>query len=271
MNNLFRAFRYIKLHLFNNPRYLFFYGLHFFDPNYTFKANFYSREDFAHLVEEGKTVIRLGDGEVHLMNRGDLGFQEYNPILREKMLSMIRAYNDSCQYILGFNIIPLESPNSALRKINLLNSWLPSKVYFDLYFNKKAKYVDASVFYYNEVIPKYLEKFLLSKHLIVVSRSGNISAFKDNSSIPFRDVSFIETLDEHAFRDYSQIKEKVLQEVEKYGKDKALVLVSCGPAGKVLAYDLLGQVQVLDIGFGIEIVYSDKKIDYIANPFLVRK
>lgn len=271
MNTLRRVFRYIKLHLFNSPRYFFYYCLHYFDPNYILKADFYNREDFSRLVEEGKTVIRLGDGEVHLMNRGDLGFQEYDPILREKMFNMIKFYTNDSAYILGFNVIPLESPNSSLRRVNLLNSWLPSKVYFDLYFNKKAKYVDASVFYYNEVIPKYLEKFLLSKHLIVVSRSGNIEAFKDNSFIPFSDVSFIETLDEHAFRDYSQIKEKVLQEVKKYGKENTVVLVSCGPAGKILAYDLLNQVQVLDIGLGIEIVYSEKKIDYIANPFLVRK
>ena len=271
MNTLYRILRYIKLHLFSDPRYFFTYLWHFFDPNYIIKADFYTNEEMVSYIEKGKSFIRIGDGEIYLLNRGSLGFQEYDPLLREKLLGMVKSYSPESSYLLGFNVIPLQSTNKSLRKINLLNSWLPSKVYFDLYFNKNVKYVDASVFYYNDTVKNYLEKFLLSKRIILVSKKEYIDNFKNNKAIPFKDVSFVETLDKNAFRDFFSLKEKVLLEVEKYGKDKSLVLISCGPAGKVLAYDLLDKVQVLDIGLGVEIIYSNKKIDYIANPFLVRK
>ncbi len=267
-----RIIRYIKIHLINNPRYFFTYALHYYDPGYTFKVNFYTGDEMKELLVKRRSIIRIGDGEVYLMNRGGISFQEYDPAIRQAFFSMIREYDNRSTYVLGYNKIPLESPNQKMRTVNLLHSWLPLKVYYDLYFSKEMRYVDASLFYYNDTIPKCFEEFLLTQHLVLVSKESNLELFKNNPRIPFSDVSFVVTPETNAYREKQRIHEAINAAVATNGKERTVVVMACGPAGKVIGYQLVKDgVMVLDLGLGIEVAYSDTKIDYIANPFLVRK
>lgn len=263
-----RGLTFLKRHLLKNPRFLLWYALHFFLPGYTFKVKFCGPEELVEALQAGKSLIRMGDGEVHLMNGGSLPFQRFDPELASVLFTVIAKYTDDSPYVLGVNEVPLVRRNSELRTRNLLHTWLPSKVYWDLYYNHDATYVDASVFYYNHVVPEHFEEYLLSKHLVVVTNKQNLERFQKNTKIPFKNVSFVETPALHAYDAYGSILEAVEKEVATYGKDKTVVLAAFGPASKVLAYDLLGKVVVIDIGNGLEIVYNESKIDYIANPFL---
>lgn len=268
---IIRGLRFLIRHLFYHPRFLFSYAVHFFASDYTFKVNFYQPNELRMHLAAGKSIIRMGDGEVYLMNGGDLGFQRYHPELARMLFEIISTYTDQSRYVLGVNEIPLIRTNKEMREKNLLHSWLPSKVYYDLYYNKRATYIDASVFYYNDVIPSHLGEYLASKHLVVVTKPENIDTFRANSQIPFTDVSFVETPATHAYDEYATIRNKVQIDVDTHGKERTVVLAAFGPASKVLAYELSEDgVVVIDIGHGLDIAYSERKIDYIANPFLTR-
>lgn len=262
-----RAVRFFLFHIYKNPSYLFTYARHFFDSKYTFSVNYFATEEFAELVKSGKSVIRIGDGEVYYLNYGGLPAQVFDEKLRSEMHDALKNYSATSPYVIGFNKVPLQTTNKKMRKHNLLHSWLPVKVYYDLHLkNKLVKYFDASVFYYNDTIPVHFESFLLNKHIILVSNASNIAKFKSNTTIPFPQVSFVETPAIHSYEAIDTIQESVLELVSD--KKQTVVLAACGPTSKALAYRF-AQIGLLtiDIGTGMEIAYTDTRIDFMANPF----
>ena len=262
-----RGIFFFGFHLFKNPKYLFTYALHFFDPNYTFKVDYFTVDEIEAAVKAGKSIIRIGDGEVYYLNKGGLPSQAYDARLREEMFEMVHTYSSESRYLLGFNKVPLETPNTLMRERNLLHSWLPVKVYYDLYLSKETtKYFDASIFYYNDTIPKYFESYLKEKHLIIVSNGVNIEKFKNNTQIPFQSMSYVETPKTQAYASIEEIMANISAEVAKHRN--CVVLAACGPASKVIVYRLIkDSVQAIDIGTGLEIAYTDTRIDFMANPF----
>ncbi len=266
-----RGVRFFCFHIFRNPAYLFTYALHFFDPNYTFKVNYFSTEEFAQLVQSGKSVIRIGDGEVYYLNYGGLPAQVYDQKLRDELHAALKNYSPDAPYLIGFNKVPLETTNRKMRENNLVHSWLPVKVYYDLYLRKKqVKYFDASVFYYNETVPVHFEKFLLERHIILVSNGVNIEKFKTNTAIPFTKVSFVETPKINSYAEIDRIEQDITRHIEDPAK--TVLLVACGPTSKALAYRFSKKgVVTIDIGTGMEIAYTETKIDFMANPFAAKK
>jgi len=267
MKKIKRVFRYFVLHSTRNTKYFFTYLIHFFDNNYVADIKYYDLDDLENLLKKGKSIIRIGDGEIYIMNFGSIHYQKYDERLRSLFFKMINEYNEDSQYVLSLNKIPLEKSNIQLKKDGLLNCWLPMKVYYQLYFTKTSRYIDQVLFYYNETFPKYFESYLKTKHLVLVSHQGNIDNFKNNPAIPFTDVSFVVTPAENAFVDYEKIKTAVRVEIDKHGKEKTVILAACGPASKPLAYELSKEsIVTIDVGRGIEAAYTDDRIDQIIYP-----
>ena len=268
MSYIKRIIRYIKLHFFN-PRYLLVYAVNYFNPKFIPEIKYYPTSQLVDILKSGKSLIRIGDGEVHLMNGSGIGYQDFDPLLKDYLFRIIKEYNQSSSYIIGLNKIPISKSNKTLKKDKLLNCWMPMKSYFSIYFDKSLKYFDATAFYYNKTFPEYLESYLKTKHLILVSRIGNIEKFKKNKNIPFTEVSFVVTPAENAFSEYDRIKTETKVEVEKFGKDNVIVLAACGPTSKPLAYELAKEsVVTIDVGRGIEVAYTDERIDHIIYPDL---
>ena len=80
------------------------------------KVSFYSFEEFKSLIEKGKSFIRLGDGEIYMINFGSIHYQEYDQGLRDSFLKMIENYSNEAQYILEINQLSMEKTNAELRK-----------------------------------------------------------------------------------------------------------------------------------------------------------
>jgi len=257
MQLFLRIVRYIKLHLFRDPRYFFSCVVQYLNPRFELKVSYYSNKEVAKFVEAGKSLIRFGDGEIYLLNHGDIAFEHSVPELRALMNKIIKEYSMSASYVLGLNKIPLQMTNKKLKQKGLLSCWLPSKIYFNLYFNKKATYADAAMFYFRETIPNYFEDYLKTKHVIFVSNKQNCERFIVNNQIQFEHNQVVETPETGAFSEYKNIKTEVMFLVEKFGKDNSVVLAAFGPASKVLAYELSKSgVQVLDVGQGITAAYT---------------
>jgi len=256
-NFLSRIIKYSKKHIFNNPRYLFWYSYYYFlDLN--IKINYYSKDDYIQLIKGGKSIIRLGDGDIFTILGGGQPYQEYNSVLAKKLSQLIKEYTPSSNYVISLNKVPLALSNSQLRKENLLSAWLPTKIYWKLFFNKNASYYDAAMFYYKNSLKDYFEEYLKTKKIIFVSKKENCDVIRNNSNIPFTFSCFIETVETQAFNDYEIIKNKILNEIVFEKKDNYVVMAAVGPASKVLAYDLSSiGIQVFDVGQGVTAAYTE--------------
>jgi hypothetical protein len=264
-----RIYKFFKKHFFKNTRYLLWYTINYFNGSFINKINYFENEDIVSLLKSGKSLIRIGDGEVFLLNYGDIHYQTYSDNLRSNFLEMIKGYSDISPYVLCVNRLPLSKTNAELKSDGLLNCWLPMKVVFDLYFNKKAKYLDQAIFYYNETIPKYFETYLKQKKIIYVTNKKNINNIKNNNLIPFKNVEFVETPNLNSFDYFEKIYSEINTKITKEEKGGVVVILACGPASKVLGFRLSKDgIQAIDVGRGIEVAYTNSRIDQIVYPKL---
>lgn len=259
-----RIYKFTKKNVINNPRFFIMYVFTYFLPGFSFSVNFYNGEDIKKLIQEGKSIIRFGDGEIHIMNCGSLASHtRYNPEMRRIFFEIIKNYNSNSPYILGIAAFT-EKTNVYLREKNMLHVWLPMKIYYFLYFSKNMYYADAHSFYYNDYFPRFIAPVLEDKYIIFISRKKNIDTLRGNKEfISKHGEYFIETPDHDAFDVYDDIVKKANRILTALPKDKKpIVIAAFGSASKVFAYDFSKKgIQVLDIGTGIEILYSNKKID----------
>jgi hypothetical protein len=141
------------------------------------------------------------------------------------------------------------------------------KVYWNLYFNRDARYFDATAFYYNETIPKYFEEYFKTKQLILLTRRDTITSLQNNSKFPFTAIDYIETPERDSFAHQASLLKKIEILVNSYSKEKTLVLLACGPASKSMAMALAEkEILSIDVGRGIEVAYTSDRIDHIIYP-----
>ena len=221
-----------------------------------------SEKELLSMLKKGKSLIRYGDGEIYMINYGSvLSYQPYNRRLRNYLLRAIKEYSNDSPYIIGIPKKYISMPNKELKKINLLNCWLPLKVVYKNVFPKKdVYYFDAHQFYFDKSFERILEPVLKGKKVILVTGAHNIKTAKDAGMHKRLNVVFIETPSYDSFSKFDEILEKIIESVQD--KDNTRVLLSVGPASKALVYELskMGIISY-DLGRGVESVYGKNSIE----------
>lgn len=257
-----RTLSFIYRNVFNNTRYFFTYVFHYFDSDYSQHASFYSEQELIDLLKQGKSLIRIGDGEIRMINYGSIGsYEPFNARLREYLVKSVREYTSSSSYILGIPKEYLSMPNSELRKRNLLHCWLTLKTSFTLIFPKDVTYFDAHLFYRGDSFAKVLEPLLADKKVLVVTRKYNIDLMRSTDLGKRISLEFIETHDTETFAFFDEILDQILKKV---GPDTQLyrVVLSTGPASKAFAYELSKRnIISYDLGKGIEAAGRPNEIE----------
>ena len=246
-----------------HPIFLFFYSINFFRPHFIAGTDFYSDEEFIEQMRKGKSFIRLNDGEFHLMNGGSLAYQPYAEGIEEGLRTIVREYNYSSPYVLGLPKTWMNKTNEEQKKEGKLYVRLPAKTMFRLMFSKNVKYGDGHAFYMDGFFAKNLEPVLIDKHLIVVTNKQSIEAFKNNTAIPFKQVSFVETPSWESYNAYDQIVESTHEAIKEVKEGKGIAIVfSTGPASKLLVYEFSKKgYPSYDIGKGFEVLYTGDSIE----------
>jgi Glycosyltransferase GT-D fold len=266
MNYIVRVVRFIKKYSVAHPRFFGTYAWHYFSPRFLPRVSFLKPKALLELLQAGKSFIRFGDGEIYLLNGGTMGYEASTPRIRSMYQRIIRSYTNDAPYVLGINEGPLTTTNADLKDLGLLHCWLPLKSYYQAFFPKGIAYLDSSIFYFNEMVPLYVEPYLQGKTVVIVTRQKNIEAIKNNPRIPFADIKYVETPDTHTSRVYDAIYESVKAVLVANNKP-AVVLVACGPMSKIMVYDLAeAGYQAIDIGIGIELMYTDTDKSYMVMP-----
>lgn len=256
-----RGFNFIRRY-YKRPLFLMLYAFYYFNPLFKANAKFFSEQELIKILKEGKSFIRFGDGEVHLMKGQSLPWQKYEKDLERGMRKIIQEYNKNSPYIVG---IPkfTNLTNKKLREDGKLNVWLPAKVMFKLIFPKNVLYGDPHVFYYDGFFEKYMEEYFLDKHIILGTNIDNITSIKNNTKVPFKNISFVVTPKTNAYSNYKEIYkniENILASLPE--KESPVILMCAGPASKVLVYEFSKKgVPSYDIGRGLEAFYKEDSFE----------
>lgn len=246
----------------NHPLFIFVYGLNYFRSSFVAGATFFKPEDFVDEIQKGRSFLRFGDGEIHIMNGGSLPSQVYDKKLSLAMRTMTKEYNDDSPYIIGLPRF-VNKTNIELKKEAMFFGWLPAKVMFTILFPKKVTYGDAHFFYRDGFFQKYLEPFLLDKHLIVVSNENNVNSLKNNSKIPFKKMSFVTTPKKDSYASYESICKEIETILIRIPKDdKPVIVIAAGPTSKEVVYRFSKKgITAFDIGTGLEVLYKDESLE----------
>lgn len=212
-------------------------------------------ETLDQLLETEQSLIRFGDGEFHIMNGYDIGFQEYNEELSNSMKDILLNANKEDILICMPEVFEAftgnfpQDHNSETFWKRELDAFAP---FFRVYCQSQ-KYGSAFIsrpYIYNKDRSRAFTQFEKMKRLFegkdllivegVTSRSGVGNDLFDKAN----SIKRIICPSHNAFSKIQEIREKILEHVE--GR---LILLMLGPTAKVLAYQLsqLGY-RALDLG-----------------------
>lgn len=224
------------------------------------KINFYNWQELVTKLASGKSLIRFGDGEAALISGRDIFYQVFNPRLREELLEILTTYSESSPYILAVPAYALTDSSQILKQKKAYRIWRLFRIIFKNFAPNYNYYTDAHLFYYKDTFAKLVKPIIRNRHIIIVTKEGNILPEFISTLSEAAIVDIVITPAENSYASSSLIKNEI--EKKLFGVlEKPLIIFSCGPAAKTLAfYFSKNNIQALDLGAGIEII--GKNQDY---------
>lgn len=256
-----KAILFIPKYLFRDPYFILLYILAYPRKIYANTALFYTEEAFLNEIEKGKSIIRIGDGEISLLHGRAIHYQKNEKALAVGLKTLIREYSASSPYIVSIPVF-VNYSNAELGKTNgKLSCWLPLKVEFRRIFNKTMRYTDAHFFYYRDKMINFFKKFIENQPVIFISNQDTNEKIKAGITYP---AHFIDTPSENSFSEIERICHTIDAIIENNPNTRFKLVVSTGPASKIIAYKYsLRGYQSFDIGFGLRYIYDTKDYSYL--------
>jgi len=245
-----------RKYLFRDTRYFFLYIYRYFQDNYKNNCNFYSDEEFVQQIKSGRSLLRIGDGEIILLHFLPLAYEIYSDAIRNEFLKIIKEYSDNSKYIL---MIPLfvNYTNTAIKKRNQFRCWMPLKVTYELIFNKKAKYFDQHIFYKDGGFERLILPYIKTKQVIIVTIKEHVEAI-EKSPLASDKYLYVISKKGNAYEARNEIQNDIINLIDKKGlkKENVVILMSAGLA-KTIIHDMSNMgYQLFDIGKGLESYYQ---------------
>lgn len=264
MKSLMAALSLVRRNLFKDPGYLFRYALRYLDQDYRMSVKFMSNKELVSSLEQGKSLIRINDGEICLITYGNIHYQKFHPRLREYLLKIVLDYDhQTSPYLIGLTEEYLGKPNREIKAKQMLRIWLPVKMAFERFFPKNPLYFDAHLFYRSGAFEQVLERILQSHRVILVTSEENIGMVKKTGLEQRLEVSFVSCPASNSFDQFDEILEQVTSLIEPGREKNYRVLLAAGPASKALAYELSKRKIIsYDLGRGVEAVYRPNQIEH---------
>lgn len=237
------------------------YLYRYFQNNHHNNCSFYSDEEFASAINQGKSMIRIGDGEMGLLHFCQVRYQVYSDAIRNDFLKIIKNYSDDSPYIISIPP-PVNYTNLQLKKINRFYLYRQFKITYELIFNKNARYFDQLAFYRNGKFEKLILPYIKTKKVVIVTNYDHKIKIQ-NSPLASNNYQYIICENKNTYESRKKIQQDIIDLVYKTGlpKNNFVILMSAGLA-KTTIYDLsfMGY-QVLDIGKGLESYYMGISIE----------
>ncbi|PIZ66780.1 hypothetical protein COU87_01045 [Candidatus Roizmanbacteria bacterium CG10_big_fil_rev_8_21_14_0_10_39_12] len=224
-------------------------------------VKFFLRQDLLSVLMSGKSLIRFGDGEVMLMTGRDIYYQTTSLNLKNKLRTIIKNFTAKSSYILSIPTDAITAETDELKAKGRYRIWHLFRVFFALRMDNKMTYADAHLFYHQSTYVDLIKPLILDREIICISKAETQNKnFLDTLKQTASSVSSVITPATESFSQYTSLFEQILNLIKILPQPKkCLLLISAGPAGKVLAYHFaeLG-IQCLDLGHGMEIIGQNK-------------
>ncbi len=263
MEIILRGIRFLRRYVFTDIKYTIAYLLIFWQRGFVFSTRLLSEKELVEELKKGKSLIRLGDGEINLMRGQKNHYQNFSPFLQKAMFDIVKQYTHESPYILA---VPrfITCTNKELESMGKLYVWLPLKATFWIYFNKIAPYLDAHSFYYDGYFERTVGMLLGDKQVVLITKQETIDKQRNNKNIPWGKVSYVVTPEDEALSTYLEIKERIDSTIAAFDQRETVLLFAMGPVGKLLALEYARQgIQSIDVGKVAEVFYTGESIAYI--------
>lgn len=260
-----RIFEFLKRYT-KHPLYIFVYALAYFMRGFECKIRFYSDDEVIDLLKKGKSIIRLGDGDiVNIPLDIENCYHRPDQKLKDMYSEIIKNYSAGGSYVLSVPIF-LNMTNTNLAKLGKgkLEWGLPMKVMFFLRFNKNCSYMDAHNFYYDNYFEGMIAPLFKDRLAIFITNKKTIEKQKNNKSLLWQDAVYIEAPEIDAMDEYENIKRNLNRVLEGIDKNKVVIFAAMGPVGKYLVYEYANMgYQGVDIGKVSEVMFTGESIQYL--------
>lgn len=210
-------------------------------------------EQTVHELQKGKTLIRFGDGEFGIFWEKSIHYQPYTDALGKEFNSIKETYEDmgsKAPFLLAVPKQYMQCSGFALCKRRVLvSSWSESRLYFLKHFDRTKTYGDAFLFQKdNACIYDRLWDNAEDKRLIIFIHNSEVYARQFEQRYN-RTVRFIPCKAKNACSEIEVLQQKIMGEIGELEPKDIQVVVSAGPAGKILAYRLsMRGYQCIDAG-----------------------
>lgn len=213
-----------------------------------------------YIIHSHCSVSRLGDGEIKIAIGKALGFQNYSPVLQQKMIETLLTPLTGHIICLPDIFTCLSIYNEEARKHWQLHLAYYRK-YWYRYTIKQHSYYNAFIsrcymmFNDKSRVPFYfqqLQRIWKNRDILLIEGEKSRLGVGNDLFSNARSIKRILGPNRNAFDHY----EAILKEVEKYSPVSYLVLLALGPTATVMAYDLAKKgYQAIDIGH-VDIEYE---------------
>lgn len=215
------------------------------------QAEFFSIEELIdHIVGERKSLIRYGDGEFDVIEGKSIHYQEFEPGLSKKLDEIIEEYiqcEEAAGFILAMPALFINCSGFRILFSRLrLSCWSHARFLFHNRYDRNVHYGDAFLFS-RENEKSYRRIWIepdIDKIIFVHNNSKYAREFEETYGL---ETVFVQIPPQNAY----EKADAILQEIkEKAAFDKnVMVLISAGPCGKILAYELAGAgIWAIDTG-----------------------
>ncbi len=272
--NKIKFFLLSKAYLLKHPLYAITCGVIYFLKDFKIKVHFYSDTEIIDLLQKGKSIVRLGDGDIINIQLGMQNIYHRDDVrLRDMYAEIIKTYTNNSAYILSIpRFVTMDSRELASLGDGKMAWGLRMKAMVFLQFNKECSYMDAHSFYYDDYFTSVVAPTLNNKKIICLTNRRIIEDLSANNAIPWKDIFYIESPESNAMDAYSTILDQLNEELKKYDKKDVIILSGMGPVGKyiIFKYAKLG-FQGIDIGRGLEVVYKNESLEDMYPELKITK
>ncbi|MBO8456646.1 MAG: SP_1767 family glycosyltransferase [Spirochaetes bacterium] len=203
------------------------------------------------LLNSDDSLIRFGDGEFKIIEGGSIYFQEYDALLAERLLEIVNIESDSLLIGMPDVFNNISALTFKARVFWLTNLYIHKKSYRKLegrefsntFFSRP--YMDYAVKTDKKKFFEKMKLLWLKRDIVFIEGSTTRNGIGNSLYSGANSISRIVCPSQNCF----SIHDKVVDYVNKNISKNQLLLLSLGPAAKVIGYDLfmLGY-RVIDIG-----------------------
>lgn len=196
------------------------------------------------LIINGKSLIRFGDGEFRIYRGFDIHYQPWSEQLKIEFNKIKADYEEKdrdCPYILAVPKKYMQCSGFELgRKRVLVSSWAESRLQFKRTFGQQLTYGDSFLFEKrnNSIFSKIWCNADDTRTVFFVHNS--LKCAHNFANTYHRKVIHIQCPSYDAFNSWENIYANILKEINdrQFCPDDVQIVLSAGPAGKVLCYYL---------------------------------